>query len=273
MYECIQRFLIIINYFKINIISINNNILNIINQDNSFQSYYYLFTLYKYNLLACSQVDNLHNFIGIQYFSTNNVKYYKDINNNIYCEYICSPYNYMYILLFFLLIKNIIINSDNLIIFKIYINLSIYKIILVFYPIPFKIINYSENQPWKWIYVNCLNYPYDIIPNIKIKQYPRKLIINHCDIINTNNFYIDACITDWYLKFFPNTSWDGDELEYIYEKWKININNNKKFFIYRYYYLLLNNRLELYSNNDVYLLFYKICKLDKFIFLKILKFY
>ena len=273
MYECIQRFLIIINYFKINVISINDNILNIMNKDNSFQSYYYLYTLYKYNLLSLTQVDKLHNFIGIRYLATNNVKYYKDINNNIYCEYICSSYNYIYILLFFLLVKNIIINNDNLIIFKIYINISIYKIILVFYPIPLKIINYSEDHPWKWIYLNCLGYPYDIIPVIKFPQKKKNLVINYHNIININNFYIDAYIVEWYLHFYPKTSWDRDELDYIYDNWKTTVIKNKKFFIFKYYYLLYHNRLKLNHNNDIYVLFKNIIKLDKYIILNILEFY
>ena len=90
-------------------------------------------------------------------------------------------------------------------------------------------LNYSNNQPWKWIYLNCNNYPYDTIPPIIIKQNPIDLYITIENIINTNNFNIDSCIIDWYLYFYINTSWDSEELEYIFYKWKEKITINKRF--------------------------------------------
>jgi len=153
------------------------------------------------------------------------------------------------------------------------INPNKYKIVIIFKSFPFKMLDFSENQPWKWIYLNCKDYPYKNIPPIIIKHHPIDLYITIENIIYTNNLNINSCITDWYLYFYSNTSWDSDELEYIYYKWKENIIKNKKLFIYKYFYLFSKKRLKILNKNSISKLYYQLSNLDKFIVLNILEYY
>ena len=91
MNECIQRFLIIINYYKINIHEITNKIINNINRNKDEKSYIlkYLYEIYRNNILQCKQVNMLHQYIGIYHLCSNSYIYYK-VENDIYCEFTCT---------------------------------------------------------------------------------------------------------------------------------------------------------------------------------------